>query len=101
MDTISWSDRDGTRWIELDGELDHPRCLELRDRFQEAVEGGEGDVILVLAGVTFLGSMAIGMMLRARQTLTEANRALKLSGIPSNVQTALELMNLDDVFDRI
>ena len=101
MDNISWADRDGTRWIELEGELDHQSCLDLRDRFHEAVKSGDGDVILVLQGVTFLGSMAVGMMLRARQTLTEAGRALKLTGIPSNVRSALDLMNLTQVFEVI
>jgi len=76
METISWEDRDGARWIALEGELDHEGCALVRERFGSAVREGEGDVVVVLEGVTFLSSMGVGMLLRARETLEKQGRRL-------------------------
>jgi len=35
VESISWQDRDGARWIALEGELDHEGCAEIRDRLRE------------------------------------------------------------------
>jgi len=100
METISWEDRqDGTRWIVLEGELDHEGCAIVRERFADSVREGRGDVVVVLEGVTFLSSMGVGMLLRAREVLNERGRKLKLSGIRTPVRRALELMNLVGVFE--
>ena len=101
METISWEDRDGARWIALEGELDHEGCALVRERFGSAVREGEGDVVVVLEGVTFLSSMGVGMLLRARETLEKQGRRLKLTGIGTAVRRALELMNLTEVFELV
>lgn len=100
-ETISWNDRDGARWISLEGELDHEGCAEIRDRFDEAVREGEGDVIVEMGGVTFLASMGVGMLLKARETLAGQGRKIKLAGVRTPVRKALELMNLLKVFEQV
>ena len=101
METISWQDRDGARWIALEGELDHEGCALIRDRFDKAVLDGKADVIVALDGVTFLASMGVGMLLKARETLGAKGRKLKLSGVRTPVRRALELMNLLKVFEQV
>ena len=101
MESMSWEDRDGGRWVMLEGELDHAACLELRERFDRAVDGGEGDVVVVLEGVSFLCSMAVGLLLSARERLQESGRRLRLNGIQPAVRDALDLMKLGDVFDEV
>jgi len=101
METISWEDRDGARWMELEGEFDHEGCLEIRDRFDDAVADAEGDVVVVMSGVTFLSSLAVGMLLKARQTLLDRGHALRLSGVNANARRLLSLMNLDEVFPEL
>jgi anti-anti-sigma factor len=101
MENVSWEDRDGTRWIELEGELDSTGTLELQDRFQDAIRTGDGDVVVLLAGVRFLSSLAVGMLLKAREELMAKSRKLMLSGVNPNVRRALELMQLAHVFDEI
>ncbi len=101
VETISWNDRDGARWIALEGELDHEGCSQIRDRFDSAVRDGKGDVIVALDGVTFLASMGVGMLLKARETLAAKGRKLKLSGVRTPVRRALELMNLLKVFEQV
>ncbi len=100
METVAWEDREGARWITLEGELDNEAVLGLRDRFEEAVAGGEGDVVVVVAGVTFLSSMAVGLLLKARETLAAKDRTLKLAGLKPKTRRILDLMNLTGVFDE-
>lgn len=100
MESIAWEDRDKARWITLEGELDNEAVLQLKDRFEEAVQGGEGDVIIVVGGVTFLSSMAVGLLLKARETLSAENRTLKLSGLKPKTRRILGLMNLTGVFEE-
>lgn len=101
MESISWQDRDGARWIALEGELDHEGCSQIRERFDGAVREGTGDIIVGMDGVTFLASMGVGMLLKARETLAKQNRKLKLSGVRTPVRRALELMNLLKVFEQV
>jgi len=101
MQTISWEDREGARWIVLEGDLDGQGCLLLKDRFQEAVEGAGGDVVAALDGVSFLSSMGVGLLLQARESLQGRGRQLRLHGIQRPVRRALELMNLVGVFPEV
>lgn len=101
METVSWEDKDGARWIQLEGELDHEGCALIRDRFDKAVLDGKGDVVVAMDGVTFLASMGVGMLLKARETLASQGRTLKLSGVRTPVRKALELMNLLKVFEQV
>jgi len=100
METIVWEDRDGARWITLEGELDNEAILGLKDRFDHAVHGGDADVVIVIAGVTFLSSMAVGLLLNAREELAKQDRALKLSGLTPRTRHLLQLMNLHGVFEE-
>jgi len=101
VETISWQDRDGARWIALEGELDHEGCALIRERFDKAVVEGKGDVVVALDGVTFLASMGVGMLLKAREALAKQRRKLKLAGVRTPVRRALELMNLINVFEQV
>ncbi len=74
MDSVTWEDREGVRWIALEGELDHEACHAIRDQFQQAVAEGEGDICVVMGGVTFICSMGIGMLLNAHQALAKKDR---------------------------
>ena len=98
MQTISWEDREGARWVTLVGDLDGPGCLLIKEQFQEAVTGAQGDVVLDLQGVSFLSSMGVGLLLRGRETLQEGGHELRLHGVQRPVRRALELMNLVGVF---
>lgn len=101
METISWQDKDGARWIALEGELDHEGTQLVRERFDKAVTEGKGDIIVAMDGVTFLASMGVGMLLKARETLAKQGRKLKLAGVRTPVRRALELMNLLKVFEQV
>ena len=81
--------------------MDHEGCAAIRERFEKAVADGTGDVVVAVDGVTFLASMGVGMLLKARETLVKQGRKLKLTGVRTPVRKALELMNLLKVFEQV
>ena len=101
MESITWEDKDGARWIELEGDLDHETCEDMRASLQGAVDGGEDDVVFVMEGVTFLGSMGIGVILDINKQLKEAGRMLRLKGLRPSIRTVLDSMNLFDVLREV
>ena len=101
MLTASWQDRDNTLWIELEGEMDHEDCLEIRDEFRERIARGDGDVVIVMKGLTFLSSMGMGMLVKANKELKEQGRTLKLSGIPDNIRKVLAATGLLEEFSLL
>lgn len=101
METFSWEERDGARWIVIEGDLDHREARALEDRFRETVAEGDTDVILVMQGVTFLGSLAVGMMLEARAALEKRGLTLKISAPSEAVHKAFRLMKLENVFQEV
>ena len=101
METISWEDRDGVRWIQLEGELDHEVCAELREHLDELTDGGDGDVVLVMDGVSFLGSMGIGVLLNQHNKLKKQGRTMRLKGIRPTIRAVLDSMHLLTVFSEV
>ena len=97
METISWQDRDGARWIELSGELDQNAYLELNEPFDAAVHESRSDVIVVLSGATFLCSMVIGLFVKAHSALQERGHALRVRGLRPLHQSVFKTMNLYDM----
>lgn len=98
---LAWEDRGDGRWIELEGELDHPACLEIRESFQRVVRSAGGNVTVAMDKVDFMSSMAVGIVLKARELLHGDGRVLRLSGLRSPARRALTLMQLTDVFEEV
>jgi anti-anti-sigma factor len=101
MQTMSWEDREDARWVTFEGDLDGSGCLLLKEQFQEAVTGAQGDVVVALEGVSFLSSMGVGLLLQARESLQGRGSLLRLHGVQRPVRRALELMNLVGVFPEV
>ena len=94
METITWQDQDGVRWIELEGELDQTAHLELSEPFMQAVGESDGDVVVMLNGVTFLCSMVIGLFVKGQQELKARGHALRVKGMRPTIRTIFETLNL-------
>jgi len=100
MAKLSFEDRGSTRWILLEGELDQSDVLELKASFDEAVDGCDGGVVLDLGGVTFLGTLGIGLIVSTLERLDDDDRALRLANVPESVDRTFRTMNLDDILER-
>jgi len=99
MEQIKVEDRDGARWLFLSGEWDQTDVLHLKPEYDSAIEGAPGDVVAHLGGITFIGTLGIGLLLTTRKKMFKKDAAFRLAGIPGTVMKSLEAMSLDEVFD--
>ena len=101
MAQLKVADRGGARWILFEGELDQSDVLDLKPEFDEAVAGADADVVIDLGGVTFLGTLGIGLIASTLDQLEDDGRALKLANVPEFIDRTLRTMNLDEIFERV
>jgi anti-anti-sigma factor len=94
MKAISWQDEDATRWIQLEGELDHPVVREMEDEFLDIVRGASGDIGVMLDGVRFVCSAALGLFVRARKIAVDRGGIVRLKGLSPVVRRVLTDTNL-------
>ena len=101
MEQIKVEDRDGERWLILSGEWDQPDVLQLKSEYDNAITEATGGVVIDLGGVTFIGTLGIGLLLTTRKKLFKGGAGLKLANIPPTVQKSLQAMSLDEVFETV
>jgi anti-anti-sigma factor len=66
---------------------------------KERPQANVPNVILNLAGVTYLNSSNIAQLLRIRRRLIECQRAMKLCSVADSVWSIMLLTGLDKVFE--
>jgi anti-anti-sigma factor len=101
MQQISVEDRDGACWITLRGELDQQEVLDLKARFDQAVQSTSGGVVVDLGEVTFIGTLGIGLIVSTHKQLDQQGRTVKLASVPASIEKTFETMSLADIFDRV
>lgn len=101
MEQLRVEDRGRELWIVLGGELDQQEILDLRARFDAAVRRARGDVVVDLGGVTFIGTLGIGLIVSTREKLEERGLTLKLANVPAQVEKTFKVMSLTEVFERV
>ena len=100
MKAVSWEDRDGMRWIQLEGDLDAAVAGEIQEPFLEAVQNGAGDVVVMLEGVPFMASAGIALLIRALKILRDRGYTLKIAGMRQALRDMLRTTNLIDLFEE-
>lgn len=82
----------------LFGEVDLHVAPELRERLAGAIEGGADHVVLDLSRVSFIDSMALGVLLGALKRLRPRGGDLRLVVPTSDLRRIFEITLLDEVF---
>jgi len=87
----------GVRTISVRGELDLSTAPELEGPLEEALENGEGSVLIDLSECEFIDSTGIALIVRAWQRLNsgENGRALVLCSQNDQVRRVLEITGLE------
>jgi anti-sigma B factor antagonist len=88
----------GAAGVAVRGEVDTATAPLLQDALDDAVRSSTGPLVLDLAGVDFLDSSGINVLLRVRALLGREERALALVCPPGQVRRVLELTGIDDLF---
>jgi anti-sigma B factor antagonist len=85
--------------IVVEGEVDMFTSPNLRDKLLPFFEKGVKGVIVDLTGVSFMDSSGIATLVEGLQWSKKDNKEFVLTGLGKNVQSALALTKLDNVFN--
>ncbi|MFF5051669.1 STAS domain-containing protein [Micromonospora sp. NPDC000663] len=87
----------GCTVLEVRGELDMATSPQLRQGLQRLVDAGDRQVVVDLAGVGFMDSSALGMLVVMFKAFREAGGRLSLASAQPAVQTVLTVTSVDRV----
>jgi anti-sigma B factor antagonist len=87
-----------TAVFSVHGELDLHEAPELQDRVTTAIERGARLIVVDLTEVTFIDSMALGVLLAAVNRFRPSGGVLRLVVPNPNIRRIFEISLLDQVF---
>jgi anti-anti-sigma factor len=84
--------------VELTGEFDLHSCAAVRSVVDELLEGGVGEIVIDLNGVTFLDSSGLGTLVGLQKRANRAHARMALSGLSPQVGRILDITHLREAF---
>ena len=95
---IRSSHRDGTARLELRGELDIGTAPKLDEAVDRALDEGCREVVLDLAGTTFMDSSGLGALIRAARTVDARQGRMAVVSPPgSEARVVIEMSRTGSV----
>jgi anti-sigma B factor antagonist len=88
---------DGRAIVALSGELDVYTSPALRERVGELIKGGVSHVVIDLAGVSFIDSTGIGVLVGAHKRARGIQGTVELQSPRPGAMKALEITGLTQV----
>ncbi|MFP3963362.1 STAS domain-containing protein [Actinomadura fulvescens] len=89
--------------VTLTGDLEFATAEEARDRLSElvraAIEEGRCDLLLDLAGVGFMDSMGLRVLIHVLRQIQEAGGRMALSAVQPRAARALDITGLNAALD--
>ncbi|MEX1043179.1 MAG: STAS domain-containing protein [Acidimicrobiia bacterium] len=87
-------DGDGAVTLVLQGEIDFGNVATLRARLADLIRSGTGSLTVDLAGVEFVDSTTIGVLIQAKRRLDQAGRDFRVVQPTPGVKRTFELAGL-------
>lgn len=90
--------------VEVAGELDLATSPQLLEALQQILAGGTRNVVIDLAGVSFMDSSALGTLVVMFKAFGEAGGRLCLAAAQPQVRSVLAITSVDraiDVYDTV
>lgn len=87
----------GCTVLEVSGELDMATSPQVREGLQRLVDAGDRQVVVDLAGVGFMDSSALGMLVVMFKALREVGGRLSLASAQPAVRSVLTVTSVDRV----
>jgi anti-anti-sigma factor len=85
--------------IKLNGRFDFNTHREFRAAYEPLVSDADTHAVIVdFAGVDYLDSSALGMLLMLRDKLGGAGKEVALTGVRGNVKQVLDIANFGKLF---
>lgn len=97
--TVDFTDEGERSVLTLTGELDIDSVGGLRERVQERLTGGRFRTLaLDLAGLTFLDSSGLGLLLEVRRLALSSDVAFELVNVPAGPARVMAIAGLTETF---
>ena len=90
--------RDGSTAIVLQGRFDFNAHREFRDAVDRAIKEPAPEIKVDLAGVDYLDSSALGMLLMLRDKAKGAGKSVTLANARGAVKQVIEIANFGKLF---
>ena len=71
----------------------------LRDKIRSLLQQGQKQIVVNLAGVSYMDSAGLGELVRSHATATQQGASLKLTNVTKRLQDLLVITKLSTVFD--
>jgi anti-sigma B factor antagonist len=84
--------------VEVRGEVDVYTAPKLREQLHQAVHGGAHAVVVDAAGIEFIDSSGLGVLVGVFKQLRRRRGVLAVAGAPENVAKMLRITGLATVF---
>lgn len=96
------SKESGNAEVKLSGRFDFNAHRDFRAAYEPVMADNEvRSVTINMAGVDYLDSSALGMLLMLRDKAAAANKTLKLSNVRGAVKQVLEIANFGKLFSIV
>jgi anti-anti-sigma factor len=83
--------------VSVSGRLFSSTVADLRDVLTSAADGGEGDLVVDLAGVELIDASGLGVLVGAHRLATRRGRSLVLREVPPRIERVLVATRLNRV----
>ncbi|MEO3809682.1 STAS domain-containing protein [Sphaerisporangium sp. B11E5] len=87
----------GRQVVNVGSRLDGGTVAGLRPRLHEAVDRGEGDLVVDLSGLEMIDAAGLGVLVGTHRRALRAERRLVLRGVPPRVMRVLAITRLHRV----
>lgn len=96
---VTVSNEGGKATIKLGGRFDFNTHREFRAAYEPLIgDAAIRGVVVDFAGVDYLDSSALGMLLMLRDKMGGANKDVALTGVRGNVKQVLDIANFGKLF---
>lgn len=83
--------------VDVGSRLDGGTVAGLRPRLHDAVDRGEGDLVLDLSGLEMIDAAGLGVLVGTHRRALRAERRLVLRGVPPRILRVLAITRLHRV----
>ncbi len=97
---IKMTDRDGVILLQLNGKImGGPDATAINEKLHEMVEAGKINIVADLAGVNWMNSSGLGILISGLTTIRNAGGDLRLAAVTDRIRSLLMITKLLTVFE--
>ena len=98
--TLTEREKNGIVILEPKGKImGGPDATLLHERLYECIQQQRSRVVIDLAGVEWMNSTGLGILIQGYSTLKNGGGQLKLAGLTEKIQSLLKITKLANVFE--